>query len=143
MKIERSALVAYSAMDMFQLVADVPAYPQFLSWCTATMVHEQDSVMQKASLTVVVAGIRQHFTTMNALRSGERVEMRLLEGPFRSLQGEWSFAQLGEDGCKISLELDFEMNRGPMATMFGKGFGKVANRLVEDFCRRAEKVYQQ
>ena len=143
MKIERSALVTYSAMDMFQLVADVPAYPQFLSWCTATMVHEQDSVMQKASLTVVVAGIRQHFTTMNALRSGERVEMRLLEGPFRSLQGEWSFAQLGEDGCKISLELDFEMNRGPMATMFGKGFGKVANRLVEDFCRRAEKVYQQ
>jgi ribosome-associated toxin RatA of RatAB toxin-antitoxin module len=143
MKIERSALVAYSAMDMYQLVADVPAYPQFLSWCTATMVHEQDSVMQKASLTVVVAGIRQHFTTMNALRSGERVEMRLLEGPFRSLQGEWSFAQLGEDGCKISLELDFEMNRGPMATMFGKGFGKVANRLVEDFCRRAEKVYQQ
>ena len=99
--------------------------------------------MQKASLTVVVAGIRQHFTTMNALHSGERVEMRLLEGPFKNLQGEWSFAQLGEDGCKISLELDFEMNRGPMATMLGKGFGKVANRLVEDFCRRAEKVYQQ
>ena len=141
MKIERSALVAYSAMDMFQLVADVPAYPQFLSWCTATMVHEQDSVMQKASLTVVVAGIRQHFTTMNALRSGERVEMRLLEGPFRSLQGEWSFAQLGEDGCKISLELDFEMNAGPMASVFGKGFGKIADRLVEDFCKRAEMVY--
>ena len=142
MKIERSALVAHSAMDMYRLVADVPAYPQFLSWCTATMVHEQDSEMQKASLTVVVAGIRQHFTTMNALHSGERVEMRLLEGPFKNLQGEWCFVQLGEDGCKISLELNFEMHRGAMATLFGKGFGKVANRLVEDFCKRAEKVYQ-
>jgi len=143
MKIERSALVAHSAMEMYQLVADVPAYPQFLSWCAATIVHEQDSEIQRASLTVVVAGIRQHFTTMNALHRGERVEMKLLEGPFKNLHGEWRFVQLGEDGCKISLELDFEMKRGAMATMFGKGFGKVANRLVEDFCKRAEKVYQQ
>jgi len=143
MKIERSALVAHSAMNMYQLVADVPAYPQFLSWCTDTMVHQQNSETQRASLTVVVAGIRQHFTTMNTLHSGERVEMNLLEGPFKNLQGEWRFIQLGEDGCKISLELDFEMNRSPMASMFGKGFGKVANRLVEDFCKRAEKVYLQ
>lgn len=141
MKIERSALVTHSALNMFQLVADVLSYPQFLSWCTATEVHEQNTEMQRASLTVVVAGIRQHFTTVNTLRPGERLEMRLLEGPFRNLQGEWSFVQLGEDGCRISLELDFEMTSGPMAKMFGKGFGKVANRLVEDFCRRAEKVY--
>jgi len=141
MKIERSALVTFSALDMFRLVADVPSYPQFLSWCTATRVHEQSHVMQKASLTVVVAGIRQEFTTINTLCSGESLGMKLLEGPFRDLQGEWNFAQLGVDGCKISLQLDFEMTRGPMARMFGKGFGKIANRLVEDFCRRAEKVY--
>lgn len=141
MKIERSALVTHSALDMFQLVADVPSYPQFLSWCTATQVHEQNFEMQKASLTVVVAGIRQHFTTINTLKSGERLEMKLLEGPFKNLLGEWSFVQLGDDGCKISLELDFEMTNGPMAKMFGKGFGKIANRLVEDFCQRAEKVY--
>ncbi len=142
MKIARSALVTYSATDMYSLVADVPSYPQFLSWCTATVVHEQSNEIQKASLTVVVAGIRQHFTTINTLCFGERVEMKLLEGPFKNLQGEWHFAQLGEDGCKISLHLDFEMTSGAMASMFGKGFGKIANRLVEDFCKRAEKVYQ-
>ena len=142
MKIERSALVTHSALDMYLLVADVPSYPQFLSWCTATQVHEQNIDMQKASLTVVVAGIKQHFTTINTLRSGERLEMKLLEGPFKNLLGEWSFVQLGEDGCKISLELDFEMANGPIAKMFGKGFGKIANRLVEDFCQRAEKVYR-
>ncbi len=143
MKITRSALVAHSAMDMYRLVADVPSYPQFLSWCTATKVHEQNNEMQKASLTVVVAGIRQHFTTMNTLCRGERVEMKLLEGPFKNLHGEWCFVQLGDAGCKISLELEFEMTVGPMATMFGKGFGKIANRLVDDFCKRAEMVYLQ
>ena len=143
MKIERSALVTHSAQDMYGLVADVPAYPQFLSWCIASEVHEQSIDSQKASLTVVVAGIKQSFTTVNTLYCGERVEMKLFEGPFKNLQGEWRFIQLGDDGCKISLELDFEMTTGPMARLFGKGFGKVANRLVEDFCRRAEKVYQQ
>ena len=142
MKIERSALVAHSAMDMYKLVVDVPSYPQFLSWCAATVVHEQSDEVQKASLTVTVAGITQQFTTINALTRGERVGMRLFEGPFKNLQGEWCFIQLGTDGCKISLELDFEMTAGLMATVFGKGFGKIANRLVEDFCKRAEKVYR-
>jgi len=141
MKITRSALVTHSAMDMYKLVEAVPYYPQFLSWCTSTLVHEQSSDFQKASLTVVVAGIKQSFTTVNTLFAGERVEMKLFEGPFKNLQGEWRFMQLGEDGCKISLDLDFEMTDGPMARLFGKGFGRIADRLVEDFCRRAEKVY--
>jgi len=142
MKIERSALVTHSALDMYGLVADVRTYPQFLSWCTASEVYEQSLDMQKASLTVMIAGIRQKFTTINTLSVGERVELRLLEGPFRNLQGEWSFIQLGQDGCKINLQLEFEMMAGPMAVLFGSGFGKVANRLLEDFCKRAEVVYQ-
>ena len=141
MKITRSALVTYSALDMYKLVEDVPVYPQFLSWCTSTLVHEKGDDFQKASLTVLVAGIRQSFTTINTLVSGQRIEMKLLEGPFKNLQGEWRFIQLGDEGCKISLELDFEMRDGPMARLFGKGFGKIADRLVEDFCKRAEKVY--
>ena len=142
MKIARSALVMHSAMDMYRLVEGVPSYPQFLSWCTAARIHEQNNEMQKATLTVVVAGVRQSFTTLNTLLSGESVEMKLLEGPFKNLQGEWRFIQLGTDGCKISLELDFEMTNGVMSSVFGKGFGKIADRLVDDFCKRAEQVYQ-
>lgn len=142
MKIIRSALVTHSAMDMYKLVEGVPLYPQFLSWCSDAVVHEQTDESQKASLTVTVAGIRQHFTTINTLRSGELVEMKLLEGPFKNLHGEWRFLQLGDAGCKITLELDFEMHASVVATMFGKGFGKVADRLVEEFCKRAEEVYQ-
>ena len=141
MKITRSALVTHSAMDMYKLVEGVSFYPQFLSWCTSTLVHEQNDEFQKASLTVVVAGIKQSFTTANNLYRGERVEMKLFEGPFKNLHGEWRFIQLGDDGCKISLELDFEMSSGPMSNLFGKGFGKIADRLVDDFCKRAERVY--
>ncbi len=142
MKIKRTALVSHSAMEMYELVADVPSYPGFLSWCTGSEVHEQGSDMQIASLTVVVAGIRRQFTTINTLFVGERVELRLLEGPFRNLQGEWTFAALGDDGCRISLQMEFEMTRGPMAVLFGTGFGKIANRLLDDFCKRADEVYQ-
>lgn len=141
MKIARTALVTYSAMDMYKLVEAVPAYPQFLSWCTGTQVHEQSDVLQKASLTVLVAGVRQQFTTVNTLALGESIEMKLLKGPFKNLQGQWRFLQLGDVGCKISLELDFEMTNALMSSVFGKGFGKVADRLVDDFCKRAEQVY--
>ena len=140
MKIKRTALVSHSAQDMFGLVREVLSYPEFLSWCTDAQVHEQNDDMQKASLTVMVAGIKQQFTTINTLVAAERVELRLLEGPFSNLQGEWSFVALAEDGCKISLEMDFEMTTGPMSVLFGVGFGKIANRLLDDFCKRADEV---
>jgi len=127
MRIERSALVTHSAAKMYQLVLDVPAYPRFLSWCTATIVHEQTAGLQKATLTVSVAGVIQSFTTLNTLYTDERIDMQLFEGPFKNLQGAWHFTQLGEDGCKVSLGLDFEMRNGPVAKVFGKGFGKIVN----------------
>ena len=141
MKIERSALVVHSAAEMYQLVQDVPAYPRFLSWCTATLVHEQTDYLQTASLTVSVGGVIQQFTTNNTLFTNERIDMQLLKGPFKNLQGAWSFMQLGEDGCKVSLKLVFEMRSGPVARVFGKGFGKVADRLLDDFCKRADEVH--
>lgn len=141
MKIERTALVVHSAANMYQLVQDVPAYPDFLSWCTSTLVHEQTEKLQTATLTVSVAGVVQQFTTNNTLYVNERIDMQLLKGPFKNLQGVWSFAQLGEDGCKIGLKLDFEMRSGPVAKVFGKGFGKIADRLLDDFCKRADEVH--
>ena len=90
----------------------------------------------------VVAGVRQQFTTINSLVQGHSIEMRLDRGPFKRLQGQWHFRQLGDAGCKISLELEFEMTSALMSGVFGKGFGKIADRLVDDFCRRAEQVYR-
>lgn len=141
MKIERSALVLHSAASMYALVKDVPSYTEFLSWCTAAEVHKQTATSQEASLAVSIGGIVQRFSTLNQLEAGHSVQMQLLEGPFKDLVGKWLFTPLGEDGSKVSLMMDFHMTKGPMAGLFGRGFGKMADRLVDDFCKRADQVY--
>jgi ribosome-associated toxin RatA of RatAB toxin-antitoxin module len=67
--------------------------------------------------------------------------MKLLDGPFSDLQGAWSFSQLGDDGCRVNLQLDFVMRASPVSLVFGRGFGRIADRLVDDFCKRADEVY--
>lgn len=141
MKIERSALVVYPAMDMYRLVHDVPSYPEFLKWCVEAVVHEQDAEQQLASLAVRVAGLQQRFTTRNRLVAGERLVMSLVDGPFQALSGEWRFLQLGDAGSKVTLELDFDFQRGLVSSAFQKGFARIADHLVGEFCRRAERLY--
>lgn len=141
MKIERSALVIYSAMDMYRLVHDVPSYPQFLKWCTEAEVHEQDHEQQLASLGVRVGGLQHRFTTRNRLVPGERLSLSLVDGPFRSLSGEWLFLPLGDAGSKVTLILDFAFARGLVSSAFERGFSRIADHLVGEFCKRAETLY--
>lgn len=141
MRISRSALVLHPALNMYRLVHGVEAYPEFLSWCNGAQLLEQTADMQMATLRISVAGVQQAFTTRNRLVRGETLAISLVDGPFQSLNGQWSFKGLGEAGSKISLELDFEMSSGLLSSAFGKGFAHVADRLVQDFCKRADQVY--
>jgi ribosome-associated toxin RatA of RatAB toxin-antitoxin module len=143
MEITRTALVLYPATDMFRLVRDVPSYPRFLSWCVNAVVHEETAETQQASLTVKVSGVTHTFTTRNRLEPGARLTMALVEGPFRTLSGEWLFQPLGEDGSKITLALSFDFSGKVLSTAFRRGFTHIADRLVSDFCRRADDVYQR
>ena len=128
-------------MAMFRLVQDVPAYPQFLSWCAESVVLEQSAEHQVASLVVKISGIRQSFTTHNRLVPGERLTLSLVDGPFRHLTGEWQFEPLGEEGSKVTLRLDFDFSSKMLSTAFRRGFAHVADRLVADFSQRADLVY--
>ena len=94
--VERSALVPYSAADMFALVADVDSYALFLPWCRRSTVHSQDAAKMQASLEVSKGPMRKSFTTLTHLTPHESIRMELVEGPFRRLNGEWRFDQLGE-----------------------------------------------
>ena len=140
-QVKRSALVLYSPAKMYHLVHDVAAYPEFLSWCNATEVHEQNELEQIASLKVVFGGLEQKFTTRNALERDSRVSMSMLHGPFQHLKGEWEFNQLGDSGSKILLSMDFEFRHSILSHAFERGFATVADRLVKDFCLRAESIY--
>ncbi len=141
MEIKRTALVLHPAMDMFRLVRDVPAYPEFLSWCLSAEVHEQTPEQQLASLVVKVSGITQTFTTRNRFVPGERLTLSLVEGPFRQLSGEWQFESLGSEGSKISLLLSFDFSSKVLSSAFRRGFAHIADRLVSDFSKRADTVY--
>jgi ribosome-associated toxin RatA of RatAB toxin-antitoxin module len=141
MEIKRTALVLHPAMDMFRLVQDVPSYPDFLSWCLRAEVHEQSAQHQLASLVVKVSGVTQKFTTRNRFVAGELLTLSLVEGPFRNLAGEWRFEPLGEDGSKITLILDFDFSSRVLSSAFRRGFTHVADKLVSEFCNRADNVY--
>lgn len=141
MEIRRTALVLHPATDMFRLVCDVPGYPDFLSWCLKAELHEQTPEHQLASLWVRVSGVTQRFTTRNRLVSGESMTLSLVDGPFRSLSGEWQFENIGAEGSKISLRLDFDFSSKFLSSAFRRGFTHIADKLVFEFCKRADELY--
>lgn len=139
--VRRSALVAFSAESMYDLVNDVSAYPEFLPGCAQTKVLQQDDESMKAALLIAKAGVKQWFTTENALQRGKFIKMQLVEGPFSHLSGGWSFTALAEDACKIELDLDFAFSSRLAEMAFGKVFNSIATNMVNAFISRAKEVY--
>ena len=139
--VQRSALVSYHAAEMFALVDDIESYPQFLPWCGATHVLSRDADEVRATIEIAKSGIRKSFTTANRLQPNEMIEIQLLDGPFRHLEGFWRFDSLGDEACKVSLNLEFEFSSRMLGMMVGPVFSQIANSLVDAFCARASDVY--
>ena len=133
--------MAHSAEAMFNLVNDVVSYPEFLPGCTDSKILDESAESMKASLLVSKAGIKQWFTTHNKLVTGQRIDMQLVDGPFRSLSGGWTFSALSEDACKIELNLEFEFTNKLAEMAFGKVFNSLASSMVAAFTDRARSVY--
>ena len=144
-RIERTALLPYSADQMFLVVNDVRSYPDFLPWCVEARVIAEDDTEMTARLTVAKAGIHQSFTTRNTLQRPTRIDIALLEGPFKMLAGGWQFHALGENEaeqpCKVELHLSFEFERRLMDLTFGKVFQLITDSMVDTFCARADALY--
>ena len=140
-EIHRFALVSYRPEQMFELVRDVARYPEFLPWVRGAEVHEEDVDRQLATLEVRIAGITQRFTTENFLEQPTRLSMRLHRGGFDRLSGTWAFKALGDIGTRVSLDLNFALPGSVLMAPFQKGFGRMADRMVDDFCRRAESIH--
>jgi ribosome-associated toxin RatA of RatAB toxin-antitoxin module len=136
-QIRRNAIVRQSAQRMFDLVNDVESYPRRFSWCSGAQVVSREPAALVAKLDLRVAGMTLDFTTRNTLDPPHRISMQLAAGPFRELRGAWEFAALGEDGCKVSLALDFDYAGSFMAPVMRAGFEKLADRMVDEFCREA------
>lgn len=137
--IEHSALVPRSAEQMFALVCAVERYPEYLEGCVGAEVYSRSPTEMRARLDLGKAGLRYSFTTRNLLYVPERIELVLEEGPFRYFQGCWTFAQLGELGCKVGLELRFELNSRLLGRPARALFTRVGDNLVQALVARAVK----
>ena len=138
--VSRSALVRHSAEFMFDLVDDVSAYPGFLPWCVSTEVHSIDGAEMDASLAISRSGIETSFRTLNRRDPGRSIHVDLIDGPFETLEGEWRFEPLGDDGSKISLDLRFAIASPVLRVAFEPVFAEIADSMVDAFVRRADEV---
>jgi ribosome-associated toxin RatA of RatAB toxin-antitoxin module len=145
-RVNRSADVAYSAVQMFDLVNDVAAYPEFLHWCRAARIDQQNPGELIATVDIGLAGIHKSFTTRNRLeppadgRPG-RIEVELVAGPFRRLHGTWTFEDSQPTGSRVRLELEYEISLSPLSMIFSAVFEEVARTQMDAFIRRASTVY--
>ncbi|MDH5446134.1 MAG: type II toxin-antitoxin system RatA family toxin [Gammaproteobacteria bacterium] len=139
--INKSALVPYTPVQMFSLVDDVEAYVEFLPWCSGSTVIQRTELDVTASLEISHSGFQKAFTTRNVYGKAQQINMHLVEGPFKKLEGIWQFQPLGEEGCKIMLDLEFEFSNRLIGMSFGPLFGQMAGSLVDAFTQRAIVIY--
>lgn len=140
-KVYRSAIVPYSAEQMYTLAADVESYPEFLPWCRKSHVDSEQGDIIEATLQIHRGALNKSFRTRNRMTPFERIDIGLLGGTFRRLAGGWTFHPLGDEGCRVELTMEFEFENTLLEMMFGRYFEDVITRLVDAFTRRAESVY--
>jgi len=142
-QVNRSALVLHSAEQMFDLVNDVRNYPAFLPWCASTDVVSESSQELVATLHLAKSGLKYSFTTRNFLQRPDSMEITLVQGPFSSFRGKWTFTPLSEDASKVELQMDFEFKGKLTGLAMSKVFNSVATTLVDAFVMRADTVLGQ
>ena len=138
--IRRSALVEHSSTRMFDLVNDVAAYPQRFDWCSGAELIESVEDRMVARLDLGLGSLSTWFTTENTLERPNRIDMNLVDGPFRKLHGQWEFFALEESASKITLTLSFEPRNRLLGPALARGFQGLADRMVDDFVRAADLV---
>ena len=139
--VEKSVLICFTAQEMFDLVVDVASYPQFLPWCDQTQIVESHENGMTARIGMAFGGLHKSFTTANSHLPGRQVQLDLVDGPFKQLNGVWNFIPLGqEQACRVELKLSYSFD-SMFGALVGPVFDKIATTLVDAFVKRAEAVY--
>ncbi len=139
--VNKSALVSYSAQQMFELVNDVDSYHQFLPWCRRSKVLSTNGDEIRATVEIAHGALQKSFTTLNRIQQNKMIEMRLEQGPFKHLEGFWRFQTLNETASKVTLDLQYEFSSKLIGLAIGPIFNQIANTLVDSFSKRAVEIY--
>ena len=140
--ITRSSLVLFTPDQMFDLVNDVEAYPSFLPWCRSSEIISKTDDVISASLDLAKGGVHHVFSTRNTIIKGESIDIELIDGPFRHLEGHWHFDEIGDkQGCRVRRDMDFEFSNRLISMALGPVFTQISGSLVDAFCKRAQDIY--
>ncbi|MBC7435172.1 MAG: type II toxin-antitoxin system RatA family toxin [Bdellovibrionales bacterium] len=142
--VHKSVLIWYSAAEMFALVTDIVKYPEFLPWCDKANVMSQHEAGMTARVGIAFGGIHQSFTTLNEHIQDRQVRLKLIDGPFSKLDGQWDFLPVGDASqraCRVELSLNYDFDNAALRALVGPVFDKIASSMVDAFVKRAEQVY--
>ena len=139
-KIARSAILPHSAEALYAIVEDIESYPRFLPWCRGTRVERSEAGV-RAELQIGMRGLRQSFTTQNENHPGRGIDMRLVDGPFRSFAAGWRFHPLKPDACRVEFSMEYEFASRALASLLEPVFETIANTMVDAFSRRADALH--
>ena len=140
-RINKKANVKYSANQMYTLVNDIEAYPDFLPWCTSASITSRDSDTLIAVVSISISRIKKIFITQNTMQQDSLISMKLIKGPFKILNGEWNFQNNSSGGSTVLLEMQFEFKNKLLRYTFGAAFKKITDSLVDAFIERASDIY--
>jgi ribosome-associated toxin RatA of RatAB toxin-antitoxin module len=140
--VERSAIVTFTAAQMFALVDDVARYPEFLPWCIGARVERVSATERLAAVRIERGLMRTEFTTRNTLTPDAQILMHLVDGPFRSLSGEWRFEAIGDRGSRVHFRMQFEFKNRLTAAAFNAVFEAVCGTIIDAFVLRAQQIYR-
>ena len=138
--IERSALIAFPAADVYALVNDVERYAQFLPWCAHAEVLSESEAEVVARIDIAVRGRRETLVTCNRLTPTSAIALEMVEGPFRRFEGRWLLTPVGDAGCRVDLELSFELANRLVGAFAAPFLNRIADRVVDAFAMRAREV---
>ena len=139
-------ILPYTARQMYDLVADVQAYPLFLPWCSAARIRlrrpEGAGEVMEADLVISFKVFREKFGSRVTLWPEDlRIDTDYLDGPFKHLHSNWSFRDLDTGGCEVAFQVDFEFRNVVLQRLIGVVFNEAMHRIVRAFERRAQDLY--
>ena len=140
-EIHKKTEVPYSSDEMYSLVNNIEAYPEFLPWCTDANVSNANEHQLTASVALEAGKIKQTFTTENTMQPGKFIKMQLVKGPFKYLHGFWQFQPINNHASTVSLDMEFEFKNKLLKLALNTTFNKIMDSLVSSFIKRAEDVY--
>lgn len=138
--VDKKVLIEHSAEQMFALVDCCEDYPKFLPWCSASEVKQRDGAKTVATLHLNYRGVESSFTTENDKVYPSHIHLRLMNGPFKHLTGDWRFTSLTEAACKVEFQLEYEFSSKLLEKLIGPVFSYITNSFVDAFVKRADHM---